>query len=340
MNSSIIISGVSYSAKNLKKFQEEITPELYAFLINWFDKENFISIKTSGSTGLPKTIRLSKNKMIFSARKTGAFLNLNPGDKALCCLPLNFIAGKMMIVRAIALGLDLTLVKPTKSPFKELNENYTFSACTPYQLENSIEDLSKIKILLVGGAPINEKTRVRLNGAKHTVYETFGMTETLSHIALKNISNSEKSFKALKGVSFESVNGCLKICCKDLLEFPVITNDVIDLISETEFVWRGREDFIINSGGIKINPEKIEKTLSAFFSEPFIIIGIPDKNLGEKLVIAFEKETPSNYLEGIETLNSYEKPKKSYNYVTFKRLNNKILRRDVLKTILSKNGSN
>jgi O-succinylbenzoic acid--CoA ligase len=124
------------------------------------------------------------------------------------------------------------------------------------------------------------------------------------------------------------------------LEFPVITNDVIDLISETEFVWRGREDFIINSGGIKINPEKIEKTLSGFFSTPFIVLGLPDNSLGEKLVIAFEKETPSNYSKAIEALNSFEKPKMVFNFINFKWVNNKILRRNVLKTILSINESN
>ena len=340
MNSSITLSGNFYSANNLNDLKNETTPELYSFLIEWFNEEDDILLKTSGSTGVAKTISVHKKKMILSAQKTGSFLNLEPGNKALCCLPLNYIAGKMMVVRAITLGLNLTVIEPSKAPFKNLTEDYIFSACTPHQLENSVNDLSKIKILLVGGAPISEKTRVRLNGSKNKIYETFGMTETVSHFALKNISKGEKSFKALDGISFKSNNGCLKIYSTELLEAPITTSDIVDLQSEKEFIWKGRQDFIINSGGIKINPEVVEKTLSGFFSIPFIVLGLPDNTLGEKLIIAFEKETPSNYSKAIEALSSFEKPKMVFNFVNFKRVNNKILRKDVLKIILSINESN
>ena len=340
MNSSITLSGNFYSANNLNDFKNKINPELYSFLIEWFNKEDVILLKTSGSTGVAKTISVHKKKMILSAQKTGSFLNLEPGNKALCCLPLNYIAGKMMVVRAITLGLNLTVIEPSKAPFKDLKEDYIFSACTPHQLENSINDLSRIKILLVGGAPISEKTRVSLNGSKNKIYETFGMTETVSHVALKNISKGEKSFKALDGIRFKSSNGCLKIYNTELLGAPITTSDIVDLQSEKEFVWKGRQDFIINSGGIKINPEVVEKTLSGFFSTPFIVLGLPDNTLGEKLIIAFEKETPSNYSKAIEALSSFEKPKMVFNFINFKRVNNKILRRGVLKTILSINESN
>ncbi len=251
MNSSITLSGNFYSAQNLNSHKNEINPELYSFLTEWFNKEDVILLKTSGSTGVAKTISVHKKKMILSAQKTGSFLNLEPGNKALCCLPLNYIAGKMMVVRAITLGLNLTVAEPSKAPFKDLTEDYIFSACTPHQLENSVNDLSRIKILLVGGAPISEKTRVRLNGSKNKIYETFGMTETVSHVALKNISKGEKSFKALDGIRFKSNNGCLKIYSKELLEAPITTSDIVDLQSEKEFVWKGRQDFIINSGGYK-----------------------------------------------------------------------------------------
>jgi O-succinylbenzoic acid--CoA ligase len=157
---------------------------------------------------------------------------------------------------------------------------------------------------------------------------------------LKNISKGGKSFKALGDIRFKSSNGCLKIYSTDLLEAPIITNDIIDLQSEREFIWKGRRDFVVNSGGIKINPEVVEKTLSSFFSTPFIVLGLPDNILGEKLIIAFEKETPSNYSKAIEALSSFERPKKVFNFITFKRINNKILRRGVLKTILSNNEPN
>ena len=228
-HSSITISGKTISKNELFLDNSLLSSELYHFLKDWFSKKEFICVKTSGSTGSPKTIKLSKKKMIASAIKTGNFLKLNPGDKALCCLPIDYIAGKMMVVRSIVLGLDLTIAKPSKSPFSKLSSNYDFSACTPHQLEGSTKNLSKIKILLIGGSPVNETLKKQLQDCKNTIYETFGMTETISHIALKNITANEQNFKALEGVSFELIEGCLKITCPDLLKNPLITNDLVEI---------------------------------------------------------------------------------------------------------------
>ena len=336
---SITLSGKTISKSELYLENSLLSSELYRFLKDWFSEKEFICVKTSGSTGSPKTIKLSKEKMIASAIKTGNFLKLNPGDKALCCLPINYIAGKMMVVRSIVLGLDLTIAKPSKSPFSKLSSNYDFSACTPHQLEGSTKNLSKIKILLIGGSPVNETLKKQLQDCKNTIYETFGMTETISHIALKNITANEQNFKALEGVSFESIEGCLKITCPDLLKKPLITNDLVEMFSEKEFSWIGRKDFVVNSGGIKLFPEKIEKKLSKFLKDPFLVIGIPDESLGEKLVIVFEGKVSKYYQKALESLNKYEKPKRSFEFIKFKRLNNKVLRNEVLKKVLKINGS-
>ena len=338
-HSSITISGKTISKNELFIDNSLLSSELHHFLKDWFSKKEFICVKTSGSTGSPKTIKLSKEKMIASAIKTGNFLKLNPGDKALCCLPIDYIAGKMMVVRSIVLGLDLTIAKPSKSPFSKLSSNYDFSACTPHQLEGSTKNLSKIKILLIGGSPVNETLKKQLQDCKNTIYETFGMTETISHIALKNITANEQNFKALEGVSFESIEGCLKITCPDLLKKPLITNDLVEMFSEKEFSWIGRKDFVVNSGGIKLFPEKIEKKLSKFLKDPFLVIGIPDESLGEKLVIVFEGKVSKYYQKALESLNKYEKPKRSFEFIKFKRLNNKVLRNEVLKKVLKINGS-
>jgi len=338
--SSITISGKTIYKNELLLNSNLFSSKLYHFLKDWFSEEETICVKTTGSTGIPKKIEISKEKMIASAIKTGNYLNLKPGDKAFCCLPIDYIAGKMMVVRSIVLGLDLTIEKPSKSPFTNLKSSYDFSSCTPYQLERSTNNLSKIKILLVGGGPMSKNLNRLLQNCKSSIYETFGMTETFSHVALRNITACEQNFKALEGVSFESINGCLKIICPDLFKIPLITNDLVEIISEKEFSWIGRKDFVINSGGIKLFPEEIERKLSKFLKNPFIVLGIPDESLGKKLVIVFEGKVPKNYNKAIESLNKYETPKKTFSFVNFKRINNKVLRNEVLKMVLKKNGSN
>ena len=334
------LNGVSYSLESLLSTTKINHNYFFQFLRKWTDKSSTVELQTSGSTGVPKTLHMSKSKMILSAKRTGAFLNLQSGNKALCCLPLDYIAGKMMVVRALVLGLDLYLIKPSKNPLKTFSFRFDFVAFTPYQLEHSIQHLDKIKTLIVGGGPINEKTKKTLYKKKTNVYETYGMTETVSHVALKHVSQGEQEFNALKGVRFETKNNCLKIFCDSILTKPIITNDVVNLISEKRFVWKGRVDFVINSGAIKIYPEELEKKLSQAISVPFVIMGVPDEEFGEKITIVFEGETPHNFKDLIEGLDFFEKPKKVFNLDVFPRNNNKVLRRKIITKILKLYGSN
>ena len=339
-NNDFKLNGVSHSLESLLSTTKAVHYTLFEFLKEWADKSSAITLQTSGSTGLPKKLQMSKSKMILSAQRTGAFLNLQTGGKALCCLPLDYIGGKMMVVRALVLGLDLYLTTPSKNPLKTFSIKFDFVAFTPYQLEHSIDHLSKVKTLLVGGGPINEITKKILYKNETNIYETYGMTETVSHVALKHISQGEDEFKALKGVRFETENNCLKIFCDSILTSPVLTTDIVDLISKERFVWKGRADFVINSGAIKIHPEELEKKLSKAISVPFVIMGIPDEKFGEKITIVFEGEAPHNFKDLIEGLDFFEKPKKVFNLDIFPRNNNKILRRKIITKILKSYGSN
>ena len=309
---------------------------LFSFLSEWLNDSNQINVKTSGTTGKPKKIKVNKKAMILSAQSTGKYFNIMPGDNALLCLPISFIAGKMMIVRAIILGLNLYIIRPNSSPINELSKNFDFVAMTPFQLEKTINYVHKIKCLLVGGSPVSENLRERIVNKTSGVFETYGMTETVSHVAVKNLSKGEKSFESIPGITFNEKMGCLEITAPFISKKPILTNDKVELISDTRFKWIGRNSLTINSGGIKFNPEEIEKVLSQGCSLPFIISSLPDVLLGEKIVIVFEKEIPLNVKQFLKKLNKYEVPKKIFFLSNFKRINGKIDREIVKNQILNK----
>ena len=310
--------------------------ELLDFIESWTNNSLVISLQTSGSTSIPKKILAEKSAMACSAKKTGKQFNLKPGDKALLCLPLTFIAGKMMIVRALVLGLDLYITKPSRSPLKNFSKSFDFAAMTPYQLEKSIEYLNKVKCLIIGGSPVGEVIKKKIKNKTSGVYETYGMTETLSHVAIKNLSLGENEFVALPGITFSKNNGFLEINAPFLSKSPIITNDLIHLVSKTAFEWQGRASLTINSGGIKLNPEKIEKTLSKHYNVPFIICGLPDEQLGEKIVLVFENKIPSMPELVFKKLNSFERPKGIFSLNSFSRRHGKINRKDIQNRLLKK----
>ena len=329
---------LAFSFKNKNSLIEN--KSLASFLSDWLNDNDKITLKTSGTTGNPKKIKVNKNAMILSAQSTGKYFNLVAGDNALLCLPIEFIAGKMMIVRAIVLGLDLHITSPSKSPINELTQNFDFVAMTPIQLRETINYIHKIKCLIIGGSPVSQNLREKILNKTSGVFETYGMTETLSHVAVKNLSTGEESFKAFFGITFKDNMGCLEIIAPFISKLPIKTNDKVELISNTRFKWIGRNSFIINSGGIKFNPEKIERKLDNFYDQPFIICGLPDEILGEKIVVVFEEKIPLNAELSFKKLNKYEKPKEIFLLQSFIRNNGKIERRDVRARLLSrKNGS-
>lgn len=342
------LNSTSYQFSELKalanKYYEEgkfYEKTIGHFLLQWLDDKPTIEVKTSGSTGTPKTCVLKKQHMINSALATGDFFNLKPKNTALLCLPVDYIAGKMMIVRAIVLGLALDFVKPTTNPLAGIYKDYDFVAMVPIQLEESLDEINRIKILIVGGIAISKKLQKKVQKKRTAIFETYGMTETITHVAVKRVNptqlfpltaiktgstksfynnsalQNEASFKALPNVVFaKDDRGCLVISAPKISDDKVVTNDCVKLLSNTEFQWLGRYDSIINSGGIKLFPEQIEIKLKPFIKNRFFVAGIPDSKLGHKLVLIVEGEVnPEKLLAEIKNsgkLGKFEIPKLIY----------------------------
>lgn len=302
------------------------------FLLDWFDSKPYIEMQTSGSTGTPKVIRVDKQAMVNSAIATGDFFGLRPGNRALQCLPVKYVAGKMMLIRSIILGLDLDYVAPSSHPMQHLDDlKYDFVAMVPMQAQNSLKELENVKKMIVGGARISTSLEKELMKLPTEVYETYGMTETITHIAAKRVG--EKAFTVLPHVtiSYDERN-CLVIHAPHIIaEDVVITNDLVELINENQFVFLGRIDNIVNSGGVKIMPEQVEHKLDGKIDRRFFIASKEDKELGEKVVLVVEGEPFDLNNTIFDTLDKYERPKEILFVTKFKETENgKVLRKESL----------
>jgi len=265
---------------------------VYRFILDFLDDSGIIIQKTSGTTGKPKTIELPKNAMLASAKNTVHFFNLKEGDVAALCLPIEYIAGKMMVVRALVAGMKLELTGPSAEPDFTTIRKVDFCAMVPMQASNLLKTNSfpKIKTLILGGAETNPELTGQLQQTGSLVYETYGMAETCSHVALKKLTgkHTEKVFAALPGIQLSTDNrNCLVIEAPYLSE-RIITNDCIEMVVPNQFKWLGRFDNVINSGGLKIQPENLEKQFQELLKKPCAIIGKPDKLLGQKMVLVVE----------------------------------------------------
>ena len=281
-------------AYNFIKEEEPYKAEIGDFILDWLKPSTFLEVQTSGSTGKPKKIKIRKEHIINSALATGKFFKLPEKSTALMCLPANFIAGKMMVVRAMVLGWELDIVPPSSTPLDQVFKTYDFCAMTPFQLDNSLGRLHLIKKLIVGGGVVSPHLKFMVQGLKTKVYETFGMTETVSHIAAKRLNSKKKKkrpipFKVLPNVTIsQDERGCLVIKAPKIALETIVTNDMVEILTYKKFIWKGRIDNVINSGGIKLYPEEIEKKLSKVMDRRFFVTGLPDDALGEKLVLFVE----------------------------------------------------
>jgi O-succinylbenzoic acid--CoA ligase len=302
------------------------------FLLDWFDNKDFIEMQTSGTTGAPKTITVSKQAMVHSALATGDFFDLQPGNKALHCLPVKYVAGKMMLVRAMILGFDLEFTAPSSHPLRNNEIDYDFVAMVPLQAQNSVAELKKVKKAIVGGASINKHLEKQLLKLKKTeVYETYGMTETITHIAARKLG--EKAFTVLPGVtiSYDDRN-CLVIHAPRISDDVILTNDIVELVNENQFIFLGRMDNVINSGGIKIIPEQVESKLANKIDHRFFIAAKPDTELGEKVILVVEGDKYALDDTLFEQLDRYEKPKEVIFVLKFKdTTTGKIMRKETLQ---------
>ena len=324
-------SGLLSLAAVYSKGCDDHRVSLAAFIELWVDLNSEISLQTSGSTGAPKTVLMSKQSMVNSALATGSYFKLSPGDSALSCLPFTYIAAKMMFVRAYVLGLELECIKPSSSPLELLSKSYDFCAMVPLQLGNSISKLDQIKTLIVGGAPLSTTLINQLKKSTSTVYETFGMTETVSHIAVKKISKSFSLFEVLPSVSIAvDTRNCLLIDAPELASNTIQTNDLVRLHSKTTFEWVGRFDAIINSGGIKILPEKLEQQLEGLIQHRFFIASQREAVLGAIVILVIESSTFYESLD-FEAIAPLERPKHVYYVDQFiETLSGKVNRQETL----------
>ena len=302
------------------------------FLLDWFDSKPYIEMQTSGSTGTPKVIRVDKQAMVNSAMATGDFFELRSGNRALQCLPVKYVAGKMMLIRSIILGLDLDYVAPTSHPMKDLDDQkYDFAAMVPMQAQNSLAELRNVKKLIVGGARISASLEKELMKLSTEVYETYGMTETITHIAAKRVG--EKAFTVLPHVtiSYDDRN-CLVIHAPHIIaEEAVVTNDLVELVNENQFIFLGRLDNVINSGGVKIMPEQVEHKLDGKINHRFFIAAKEDAELGEKVVLVIEGDAFDVDKSIFDTLDKYEHPREILFVPKFKETENgKVLRKESL----------
>jgi O-succinylbenzoic acid--CoA ligase len=307
---------------------EEFEKPVGDFLLDWFDEKPFIEMQTSGSTGVPKLISVAKQAMVNSALATGTFFDLKPGDRALLCLPVHYVAGKMMLIRSIVLGLDLDYVAPTSHPMDQLEETYNFVAMVPLQAQNSLQKLPMVKKLIIGGARINATLEQQLMQLPTEAYETYGMTETITHIAAKRIGAKEFTVLPHVTLSYDERN-CLVIHAPHIIaEETVVTNDIVELINENQFRFLGRIDNVINSGGVKIMPELVEQKLEGKIPQRFFIASMEDASLGEKVVLVVEGEEYPIDNRIFDHLDKYERPKSIYFVAHFKETaNGKIIRK-------------
>ena len=327
--------------------QTEFEEKVISFLKEWQSDSTKVPVQTSGSTGIPKVFEIEKNRMLNSARMTCDSLNLKEGDTALLCLPVEYISGKMMVVRALERKLKLSVATPSAKPVQNLDVTIDFCAMSPLQVENSLHKIHFIKNLIIGGAQVSQSLKNKISqslkdkNTETTVYETYGMSETLSHIGLKQIYPvSEEYFSVFKGIEIAlDERRCLKISAPAFHPEILQTNDLVELKDDRHFKFLGRIDNVINSGGLKIHPEELESLLHRYIPREAAFLGVNDEKLGQKLVLVIEgeqnKDLTSQLDEALkETEKTFSKnhlPKTIHFIPVFPRIpNGKLNRKELL----------
>jgi len=269
---------------------------VYEFIQDWLKGDDTIEQYSSGTTGKSKRLLLSKQSMIRSAENTCRYFNLEKGQTALLCLPVNYIAGKMMVIRSIVGKLNLQLTEPRSKPGLEGTGKIDFCAMVPMQVLNSFPrgyPFPLIRKLIIGGSEITPELESLVREFPMEVYATYGMAETCSHVAVRKINGPvpEPYYRALPGINLETdKRGCLVVRA-DYLPSKVVTNDQVQMVSAGCFKWIGRYDNLINSGGIKIAPEELEGLIAEKTGLNCALIGLPDKKSGQRLVFVMERSS-------------------------------------------------
>jgi o-succinylbenzoate---CoA ligase len=305
ININAIEVSISSICSNTLKTADPFESAVFSFIADWFsNKQQFIQ-ETSGSTGIPKKISLKREQLLSSAKATLNFLSVKPGGKALICMDPTFIAGKMMLVRALEANLQIIAVNPSANPLQSIPIEIELElvAMVPYQVhclfqDENLKKAKSIQHLLIGGAPLSILLEEELVKHKINAYETFGMTETISHIALRKMGRPY--FKTLPGIEISiDDRSCLAIKADYLSENSITSNDIVELIDNESFKWLGRWDNVINSGGIKIIPEQEEPIIAKVLQElgvdnRFYLGSRENAKLGMEAILFIESENQEN----------------------------------------------
>lgn len=318
---------ISFDEIKAGKFLGESTFEqsTLTFCRLWLNKQTSFNLQTSGSTGAPKTITVSRQQMLLSARQTINYFNLSPTDRILVCLNTAYIAGILMLVRAFEAKAQIVAVEPSGNPLQNIIGPIDFIALAPMQLEQILNNpasknlLHKCRAAIVGGAPVSFALQEKIKGTSAAIYATFGMTETLTHFALKQLSpQKEDYFTAFAGVNLaQDERGCLTVTSPVTGQKTLITNDRVEILSANKFNWLGRIDNVINSGGIKHQIEDLERKVEQAFlslgiNNRFFIYAMADEILGEKIMLVVEGDKEISALRHInwpDYFTQFEKPK-------------------------------
>jgi o-succinylbenzoate---CoA ligase len=335
----IVVNGQSYLVEEiLQGFYDTgnvdpFTHEILDYCREWYSHKDSFSISTSGSTGDPRPIEISRQQMMASAEQTNNYFNLKQGDRLLLCLNPKFIGGKMMLVRAFVGNMKIIAVEPVSNPLESVkkSDRFEFMAISPHQLynmlshsEDKLEVLQQMKAVIAGGAPVDPSLKEMAQKLSVPVYSTYGMTETVSHVALQKINGKDAVdyFEGIGDVEFGAdERGCLTVIGRVTDNQLVITNDLVELLSSKRFRWRGRVDNVINSGGIKTRTEELERKITQTMAENnlycrFFVFPLPDRVLGQKICMAIDKSCGVDKEKLMDILNpsldKFEKPKEIY----------------------------
>ncbi len=315
------------------------------FCRQWLSGQSVFVVHTSGSTGKPKAITITREQMIISAQGTGKAVGLQAGDRMLVCMPTRYIAGKMMLVRAFVLSMHIVIIEPSSHPLAGFNEqeHFDFTALVPLQLQTILDGqnryktiLNRMKAVLVGGGAVSASLQQRLQSVRAAIYHTYGMTETVTHIALRRLNGKVQSdaFFPLNGVQLAlDERDCLTIQAPVTRNERLHTNDLVELRPNGSFIWLGRIDNVINSGGVKIQVEKVEQAIEHMLLERkelslstrrFFVSPQPHEHLGQIVTLIIEGHSLADNTEMMirseleKLLDKYEVPRQIHYVAHFK----------------------
>ncbi|MHA7128135.1 AMP-binding protein [Algoriphagus namhaensis] len=299
--------------QNFSSLAEDWAKQTIAFCASWLNGQQSYEMQTSGSTGKPKRLTLSRKQMTASAKATQSFLGTGEQSRILNCLHPNYIAGRMNLVRAMVWNCEILCEAPSNQPVSESAVKFqpTFLTLVPTQVPALLHDTKKgtsIKHLLIGGAPLSAALKEEIVRSRIPSWQTFGMTETVSHIALAKITRYPLRYHVLPRVEIgTNESGALWVKSSLSAGKKIQTNDLVQLVSPTEFYWKGRLDFVINSGGIKLHPEELEPKMEKWIRKifpgtRFFLFGLPDDKLGQKLCLLLEASDSKPKIEALQVL--------------------------------------